>query len=356
MKTLFEYFNHSFLQNYEIWKDFQKTYDVISKDIDLTNFLQLPCFHYKQVDEINQCKSTTVVIDNITESVHSEKYFRKYNDNKHYIIFSGGEWDTEKTNIGITSYDNLCYWFWLIEMVYSYMNINSFCYYFDKFYDFSSPKPNIFCSLIGNERSVRDKLVKNILEKIKYKNYILRYSAKNLGVPADHLDLEFNNEFDPHVQISPNYYYSAVQYIPIQIYNCCYLNLVVEADIDRKNCFFITEKTIKALISGIPFVIVSTPGFLKKIQEAGFRTYGELWDENYDMIEDTDLRLAKIVNLLEDLNTFDWDKNKNELQSIAVHNLRILLTMNTMYNTFFNNLETVIDRYNKKINFKKLLN
>ena len=81
------------------------------------------------------------------------------------------------------------------------------------------------------------------------------------------------------------YYHSISQTLPIDLYNQCRFNLTVETDLDWTNEFFLTEKTVKNLIIGMPFVSVSTPHFLKNLRSLGFETYSSVWDESYDDID-----------------------------------------------------------------------
>ena len=98
----------------------------------------------------------------------------------------------------------------------------------------------------------------------------------------------------------------------------------------------------------MPFVAVSTPYFLQGLHSLGFRTYGELWDESYDLEEDYEQRCDKISKLVNDLGTKDWSKIKRELQEIANYNIRNLTKMNTIMDEFFNDLTALANKYNSK--------
>ena len=349
MNTVEKYLDN-ILNQYQIWKANQSFYKNWTSTVDMAFFLQLPCYHYKEVDGINNCDSDIIVIDNLMESIHSKSYFCRYNQNKHYIIFSCGTWDKDKHNIGIKNYHILYYSSCLFEMVDIYMSPHRFCFYLDKNYKFNYPKDNVFCSTIGNVRPERDKVVDSLLNRVAYKNYILRYSGEDLGVPSDHLDVVrfIKGEFDPYTPIISDYYHNVSQTLPIEIYNSCYLNLVVETDIDWQDCFLISEKTLKAIITGIPFVIVSTPFFLKNLQQYGFRSYNTLWDESYDNEIDYHKRVEKIIQLLQTLNTFDWQQHVKQLQEIADHNLRNLLNSDKIMNDFFYDFEQTIEEINER--------
>jgi len=338
------------LTDYKIWKTNSNFYNNNHDSVDIEYFSKLPCFHYSEVEAINKCNSNVIVIDNITESIHSKIYFRQYSNDKHYIIFTGGTWDKDKHDIGVKSYDIVYQWFFLIEMIDTYMSPHRFCFYFNKTYDFQYPKTHTFFSTIGNVRNERDIVVENIINAVVYKNYILRYSGEDLAMPSDHLDIVsfVSGEFDPYTDIIPEYYHNVSQSLPIDIYNSSYLKLVVETDIVENNCFFITEKTVKALITGIPFIIVSTPFFLKILQDNGFKTYNTLWDESYDSILDYKMRISAISDLLNSLEHFDWQRHKKELQDIANHNLQNLINLNKIMNDFFINFENVVEKYNER--------
>ena len=63
----------------------------------------------------------------------------------------------------------------------------------------------------------------------------------------------------------------------------------------------LTEKTFKPIALGMPFVIVGTRGSLRYLRSYGFRTFGDIWDEDYDDADD-DVRIEKIANLLKHLD------------------------------------------------------
>lgn len=338
------------LDQYRIWKDSRLFYKNQTSTVDLSHFLQLPCYYYTEIDAINNCDSDIIAIDCLTESVHADKYFRKYNRDKYYVILSGGTWDKHKNDIGIKDYEIMYYCFFLFKLMDTYMSPHRFCFYLDKNYKFEYPKNNIFCSTIGNVRTVRDKVVDAVIKNVEYKNYILRYSGENLGALSDHLDVMnfVKGEFDPYTPMLPEYDHNVSQTLPIEMYNNCYFNLVVETDIMQKDSFFITEKTMKAIITGIPFVIISTPFFLKNLQSLGFRTYNTLWDESYDNETGPYTRIDKIAHLLNQLGSFDWQASRFQLQEIANHNLRNLLNSNTILNDFFEKFEHTIEKINER--------
>jgi len=117
---------------------------------------------------------------------------------------------------------------------------------------------------------------------------------------------------------------------PYQVVKKSYFNLVTETHHEiclDNDGMHITEKTYKALISQ-PFIIVGQYGHLKKLREWGFKTYPELFDESYDLIENPKERIDFIINEVERVCNMD----KNELEKIynsviwkVEHNKKIMM-------------------------------
>jgi len=80
------------------------------------------------------------------------------------------------------------------------------------------------------------------------------------------------------------------------------LYLVTETVADGRR-LHLTEKTFKPIALGMPFVLVATAGSLEYLRSYGFKTFGHLWDEGYDTIEDPHERIQAIAGLLKDLHS-----------------------------------------------------
>jgi len=335
-----------FLARYQIWKDYHKFYDKDSQDSMIKIDSQgIPVFHYTEIDNINNSTSALIAIDCLTEGLHSDTYFRSYNKNKHYIIFSNGSWSKNTADFGI-SYVIVYHLFFLFDMADTYLSPNRFCSYLDKSYKFDYPKPCIFTSTVGNVRKERDYFINLLKEKITYNNFILQYSGENLGVAASHLDVVSfkKGEFDPYTSILEKYYHTVSMTLPMAMYNQSYFNIVVETDIDYEDNFFLTEKTIKSLVTGMPFITVTTPNFLSKLKQLGFTTYDTLWDESYDSIIDYKSRMEAIVKLCVDLGKFDWKTHRLQLMEIQLKNQNNFLNLGNIATREFKNFENIINQ------------
>lgn len=65
---------------------------------------------------------------------------------------------------------------------------------------------------------------------------------------------------------------------------------------------------------------------LKQFRAIGYKTYNEVFDESYDTEKDDNLRLTKafklIKRLIDEPEEF-WQKNKEKLENIHDHNVKI---------------------------------
>lgn len=304
----------------------------------------IPCYWWDLDIEINNNKSDIICIDALTEGVNLLERFKTYDKNKEYIIFSNGWWDVNKYDFGFKytlCVYNYIWYNYIVLMTYpQYIN-----YYIDKTYQFTNSKSNLFCALIGVNKPARDYFVEEITRNVIPNNYILNYCGKELGQSSRHYDLNYNfNKYAPADPIeSVTEQYTISYSIPTELFNSARFNLVVETNIDLTSEFHFTEKTLKPLIIGMPFIVMSTPHYLENMHKLGFRTFNELWNEDYDKIENFEDRATAIIELINDLSEFDWNKNKEKLQEIVNHN-----KINVIYNSGnniirqFNNIGTAL--------------
>lgn len=83
---------------------------------------------------------------------------------------------------------------------------------------------------------------------------------------------------------------------------------------------YLTEKTWKAIVSMMPFLIVGATGTLKYLKNNGFKTFDSLWDESYDEIENLYERVNRITNILVHLRTQNLDQLFQKCIPILEHN------------------------------------
>ena len=81
---------------------------------------------------------------------------------------------------------------------------------------------------------------------------------------------------------------------------------------DKRN--HLTEKTLRPIACGHPFILAATPRSLQYLQNYGFKTFSPYINETYDNIEDPLLRLNSIVTEMKRIANLS-DKEKTNLYS-----------------------------------------
>ena len=101
---------------------------------------------------------------------------------------------------------------------------------------------------------------------------------------------------------------------------------------------FMTEKIWKPIMAQHVFVVHGNYLYLQKLREMGFKTFGNYFDESYDLQKDADVRIDKLVSLCKQLRALcddgtdvergnkKWHDIYMQTQSLRKHN----------YDTFFN--------------------
>lgn len=93
---------------------------------------------------------------------------------------------------------------------------------------------------------------------------------------------------------------------------------------------FCTEKFYKAIIAKKPFIAITTPHFMKEVEQyLGYKTFSPFIDQSYDSIEDDNLRMKALANAVKDLNSLGKSEFKSvvdNLQSITEHNYNNMMS------------------------------
>jgi hypothetical protein len=116
-----------------------------------------------------------------------------------------------------------------------------------------------------------------------------------------YLDHEFKNpqlrimRQDLEQHFPPNHYSSSASadYCN-QDYAQCHLEVVLETLCDDRR-LHLTEKIMRPMACGQPFMLVATPGSLAYLRSYGFQTFGDIIDESYDQEPNVLERLKLVV-------------------------------------------------------------
>jgi len=110
-------------------------------------------------------------------------------------------------------------------------------------------------------------------------------------------------------------------------YQETFLSVVSETIYEGRNNFF-SEKICKPLINLHPFIVMSTPYTLRKLQEFGFKTFDGFIDESYDHEEDVKKRTQLIFQELDKFQKKSNEELKDwwkEILPILEHNQKRFL-------------------------------
>ena len=95
------------------------------------------------------------------------------------------------------------------------------------------------------------------------------------------------------------------------------IEVVLETVFDDTK-WHLTEKTLRPIACGHPFILASTPGSLQYLKRYGFQTFEKYIDESYDDIQDPVQRLEAIVKLMRSLSDLPANK-KQQLHADLAH-------------------------------------
>lgn len=91
---------------------------------------------------------------------------------------------------------------------------------------------------------------------------------------------------------------------------------------------YFSEKTWKAMICGVPFMLVGSQYSIKTLKEFGFQTFDRWWCEDYDSQLCVADRIESIASELQKLCLLDFDTLKQlqqQMSDVIAHNQKHLL-------------------------------
>lgn len=107
-----------------------------------------------------------------------------------------------------------------------------------------------------------------------------------------------------------------------------------------------SEKTYKPIAAGHPFVIAASRGFYRDLRNAGFQTFGSLIDESFDLIDNDQDRLERIITVTQDLCNQDLEQFLVASRDICVYNQQYLQSSGNQIRTeFVPRFQTFLDQY-----------
>jgi hypothetical protein len=109
----------------------------------------------------------------------------------------------------------------------------------------------------------------------------------------------------------------------IEDYEATDVEVVLETLFDDSR-LHLTEKSLRPIACAQPFILAGTHGSLEYLRSYGFKTFADVWDESYDLVEDPQLRMYAIVDLMNQITNWGSTREKKMAQArnIAEYNQR----------------------------------
>ena len=190
-------------------------------------------------------------------------------------------------------------------------------------------RPYKFLCLNGRGRWHRRQILTNLADVL---HQAIWTNLDSMSGPIQLLDPKYEFEFYKHnTQLDQTGYvkYSLFDnqwgeiYLNPQAYLDSYFSLVTETVFEYPHTFR-TEKLWKPIAIGHPFVIVANYGYYRDLRALGFRTFDRFIDESFDLVENNQDRLAKIMTLVRHLCREDLGAFVRQTQEICKYNQQLL--------------------------------
>jgi hypothetical protein len=136
-------------------------------------------------------------------------------------------------------------------------------------------------------------------------------------------------------------------------YQTTNLEVVLETlfDDDRLH---LTEKILRPIACGHPFILVATQGSLEYLRSYGFKTFHNIIDETYDTIADPAQRLEAVLIEMKRIATLPHDAKQqfyDSLRSIAAYNQQRFFSTewhNQLINEFKQNFDSAVTDHTRR--------
>jgi len=115
-------------------------------------------------------------------------------------------------------------------------------------------------------------------------------------------------------------------YLKAEPYIDTYFSLVTETVFEYPYSFR-TEKIWKPIAMGHPFIAVANRGFYRDLRNLGFCTFSHVIDESFDLIDDNQKRIERIVDIVEELCQQDLVQFLRQCYTICKYNQQHLADM-----------------------------
>jgi len=121
---------------------------------------------------------------------------------------------------------------------------------------------------------------------------------------------------EKHFQSTTAHSYASADFC-VEDYRATEIEIVLETlfDDDRLH---LTEKSLRPIACGQPFLLAATHGSLQYLRDYGFQTFDTVWDESYDTVQDPYDRMQAILKVMHDITAWTDSQRQKNIKSMAV--------------------------------------
>jgi hypothetical protein len=146
-------------------------------------------------------------------------------------------------------------------------------------------------------------------------------TAMNFYDPDHYSNHEFKNsdlqvsrqDFEQHIAANSSTSQASADYNTNDYANSAF-EIVLETLFDDER-IQLTEKTLRPIACGQPFLLLAPAGSLAVLKKYGFRTFDHVWDECYDDCQDPVQRLQAVVNIMQHIADLSSQQQMNLRQA-----------------------------------------
>lgn len=147
---------------------------------------------------------------------------------------------------------------------------------------------------------------------------------------------------------------SSAMYDPVD-FNSTAISVVLETVFDHR--IHLTEKTLRPIACGHPFILAAGPGSLKLLRSYGFHTFSGYINESYDEIQNDQERLGAIIQEMKRIQNLPTEQRQQLIeicQGIAQFNRKHFFSnefFDLITNELKRNVDTAYASHSGKISF-----
>lgn len=230
-------------------------------------------------------------------------------------------------NFGMQHYPWITWQHWFQDAVdvYNHPSMQEYINYFDP----RKIKPQLFDVLLGGERPYRT-LLHDWIEEDTFlaSQTVMAYRGINTARP----DMIYEPEMILTVPVTHAGVGCQLRDVstcfgifpPVSVYQQTAYSVITETNAQHNYIFF-TEKTARVMACRRLFIALSSYRYLHYLRESGFKTFGHIINESYDLEVDDVRRWRMAFEQMQQLAKMDQDWVLEQIQPVVEHNLQVLM-------------------------------